>query len=341
MLMLRELIDKRIQCLNDCIPNIEDDGCSELSLCDYSQELMILYLLRDERFIEILDKHSSEIEDGELADFLCECLKNGFPIFASKWVAIYLFSDEVCDTREHISLPACIQEIAKMIDNPVHNEEPLVDDTEEYGTEPKSNIESYYFDVNYVTSEQVGKAAEQSILFDSNLIDRKQFVLDILSQINHCQFEDFQGTIKVTLTDLNSFSKLNIYSFDRGNLSVCYKRNVLAIIGDAVSVEDCYLILKSTLGAVYDLIDSANILQKIESKVVAFDDKFRQISIKRLPLSSLVVSRCDNSKLLKIEDISNVNIKELGKDTLIELLSAIEDIDFSMPAELVAKMMRK
>lgn len=336
MSTLRKLIDNRIRELDGCFQYLDDGDDKAYLFADYSQEQKALFLLEDEKFIEILDKYFSENSEIDLSDFLCECVQNGYTIADSKQVINYLLYDEGDVDRAYI-LPI-FDSIQKETESNISNTILLSEDDDE--TEFKCQ-EEYCFKLNYFTVENVGEEPQQCILIDSNIIDTTQLVIDLLSAVCNCQFENCQDKIKVYLTEINSFSELNIHSFDYKKIALSSEKNEVTIIGDTTSVEDCFLILKCIAKSIYEIVDSANILNKLKARIQRLDYKFKQIRLNRLQLSSQSLVEVGNYKIFKVEDILNVGVQELGKDILLELSSVIENLDFSMPDELVIQLMRK
>ena len=80
MSTFRKLIDNRIKELGNCFQNLEVSEGEAYLLADCSQEQKALYLLEDEKFVEIIEKYFGENDTVELSDFLCECAQNGSPI---------------------------------------------------------------------------------------------------------------------------------------------------------------------------------------------------------------------------------------------------------------------
>lgn len=336
MSTFRKLIDNRIKELSNCFQNLEVSEGETYLLADCSQEQKALYLLEDEKFVEIIEKYFGENDTVELSDFLCECAQNGYPIADSKQVLNYLLYDEVDIDRAYIlpRIDSTKQDIGSTVINIILDE----------GDDNKVEVncqEEYYFKLNYFTVEKVGGVPQQYILIDSNMIDTTQLVVDLLGAVRNCQFENCQGKIKVYLIGVNSFHELNIHSFDYKKIALSTEKNEVTIIGDATSVEDCFLMLKGITKSIYNIVDGANILNKLKDNIHHLDYKFKQVKLNRLQLSSQTLADTSNYKILKIEDILNVGVQELSKDALLELTSTIENLDLSMPDELVVKLMRK
>lgn len=336
MSTFRELIDNRIQELGNCFQHLDDheeNGC----LCvDCSQEQMTLLLLEDEQFIEIIEKHFSENGEVDIFDALCECVQYGYSIADSKQVLNYLLYDEVDIDRAYI-LPI-IDSLQQEIESTVI--ETIVDENDDNRVEVNCRKE-YYFKLNYLTIEDVGDIPQQCILIDSNIIDTSQLVADLLSAVSNCLFENYQGKISVCLTGVDTFTKLNIHSCNNQRITLSSDKNDVTIIGDATSVEDCFLMLKCLAQSVYEIIDSANFLNKLKENIQRLDYKFKQINLNRLQVSPQTLAETSNYKVFKIEDILSVGFQELCKDTVVELLSVVENLDVAMPNELVIKLMSK